>query len=304
MNRVLGLLVSCAMAVFALSSCKRSAQSSSESATAPAQRANQRVFLVKGIVKALRPERNEIEIKHEEIPDYMPSMTMPFEVKDTNELSGLEPGQSISFRLTVTETEGWVDDLKPLGRAPEESSTNSTATQPIRVVEELKVGQPLPEFHLTNELGQAVTTTQFKGQALAITFLFTRCPFPTFCPRLANDFAETQEKMLNLQGGPANWHLLTVSFDPDFDRPAVLKSYALAHHYDPAHSTFATGDLDDVTALGDLFGLVFWRDSTGSITHNMRTAVIDAHGRLQKVFEGKDWTSAELAAELVKAARS
>ena len=83
----------------------------------------------------------------------------------------------------------------------------------------------------------------------------------------------------------------------------MLKAYAEAHHYDPTHSTFATGDLGDVAALGDLFGLAFWHDSAGSITHNMRTAVIDRNGRLQKVFEGKDWTSAELAAEMVKAAK-
>ncbi len=181
--------------------------------------------------------------------------------------------------------------------------TNASAPLSVRVVHPLKIGEPLPEYHLTNELGQPITTAQFKGQALAITFLFTRCPFPTFCPLLANDFQEAQDKLITLQGAPTNWHLLTISFDPEFDRPVVLKSYALAHKYDPAHSTFATGDLEDITALGDLFGLAFWHDSAGSITHNMRTIVVDANGRLQKVFEGRDWTSAELVAEIVQAAK-
>ena len=261
------------------------------------------MFQVKGVIKEIRPERKEIEIKHEAIPDYMPAMTMPFDVKDTNELAGLQPQQPISFRLTVTDTDGWVDNIKPLG-PPQAGSTNSAAPPPIRVVQPLKVGDPLPEFHLTNELGQAISTRQYKGQALAITFLFTRCPFPTFCPRLANDFSETQQKMLSLTNGPANWHLLTISFDPEFDKPDILKAYALAHNYDPAHWTFATGDLADISAFGDLFGLAFWKDSSGSITHNMRTAVIDANGRLQHVFEGKDWTAADLSAELVKAAHS
>jgi protein SCO1/2 len=296
------LLLLGSVAVLALSSCKKSAPGSSPDSGVAAPSTNQRVFQVKGVIKAVRPDQKEIEIKHEAIPGYMPAMTMPFDVKDSNELTGLQPGQPISFRLTVTDTDGWVDNLKSLGPPAEEPATNSTAVQPLRVVEPLKVGQLLPELYLTNELGQAVATTQFKGQALAITFLFTRCPFPTFCPRLANDFAETQQKMLTLHGGPTNWHLLTVSFDPEFDQPAVLKAYALAHHYDPAHSTFATSNLDDVSALGDLFGLAFWHDSTGSITHNMRTAVIDAKGRLQRVFEGKDWTSADLVAELTKAA--
>lgn len=291
------------MAVLLLASCKRSPEAVSGASGSVVHNTNEQVFQVKGVVKAVRPRQKEIEIKHEAIPGYMPAMTMPFDVKDTNELIGLEPEQAISFRLTVTDTEGWVDNIKSLGPAPEPIAPNSSPGQPVRAVEPLQKGDPLPEYFLTNQFGEAMKTTQYKGQALAITFLFTRCPFPTFCPRLANDFAEVQQKLLTVQGGPTNWHLLTVSFDPEFDQPAVLKGYADAHHYDPTHWTFATGDLGDVSALGDLFGLAFWHDSTGSITHNMRTAVIDASGRLQKVFEGKDWTSAELAAEIVKGAK-
>ncbi len=292
-----------AMAVLLLASCKRSPEAVTGTSGSAVRNTNEQVFLVKGVVRAVRPGQKEIEIKHEAIPGYMPAMTMPFDVKDTNELLGLEPEQAISFRLTVTDTEGWVDNIKSLGPAPEPTAANSSPGQPMRTVEPLQTGDPLPEYALTNQFGEAIKTTQYKGQALAITFLFTRCPFPTFCPRLANDFVEVQQKLLTLQGGPTHWHLLTVSFDPEFDQPAVLKAYAEAHHYDPAHWTFATGDLGDVSALGDLFGLAFWHDSTGSITHNMRTAVIDANGRLQKVFEGKDWTSAELAAEIVKGAK-
>jgi protein SCO1/2 len=286
-----------------LVACSKSPESAPASTVASSQSSNFRVFEVKGVVKAVRPTQKEIEIKHEAIPGYMPGMTMPFDVKDTNELTGLEREQPISFRLTVTDTEGWVDKIKPLGPPPGVPIANTRTNEPIHVVQPLQPGEPMPLFQLTNQLGQTVTTTQFKGQALAITFLFTRCPFPTFCPRLANDFEETQQKLLTVQAGPTNWHLLTISFDPDFDKPAVLKAYAESHHYDPAHWTFATGDLAVVSSMGDLFGLAFWHDSTGSITHNMRTAVIDANGRLQRVFEGKDWTSAELVAEIVKAAR-
>jgi len=295
------ILVFC-LAVSLLSACKKPSSSASNSAGLPAQSTNERIFQVEGIVKAIRPSRKEIEIKHQAIPGYMPAMTMPFDVKDTNELTGLKPEQPISFRLTVTDTDGWIDNIRKLGPIAE-APVEVSSPQLVRAVDPLKVGDPLPEYRLTNQFGHTITTTQFKGQALAITFLFTRCPFPTFCPRLANDFAETQEKLLTLPAGPTNWQLLTISFDPQFDRPAVLKAYAEAHHYDSKHSTFATGDLGDISALGDLFGLAFWHDSTGSITHNMRTAVIDANGRLQKVFEGKDWTSAELAAEIVKAAK-
>jgi protein SCO1 len=292
------------MAVLVLASCKRSPQPAEASSVVASPSTNQRVFQVKGVVKAIKPAEKEIDIKHDAIPDYMPAMTMPFDVKDTNELAGLVPEQPISFRLTVTDIEGWVDKIQALGPPPQRTGSNAPypSGQPIRVVEPLQTGEQLPDYHLTNQFGQTISTTQFKGQALAITFLFTRCPFPTFCPRLANDFAETQQKLLTLQSGPTNWHLVTISFDPEFDRPEVLKSYAEAHHYDPAHWTFATSTLADVSSIGDLFGLAFWHDSTGSITHNMRTAVIDANGKFQKLFEGKDWTSADLVAEMVKAA--
>jgi protein SCO1/2 len=297
------LLLLWALAVLVLASCKRSPQPAEPVSQTTSLSTNHRVFQVKGVVKAIKPAEKEIDIKHDAIPDYMPAMTMPFDVKDTNELAGLAPEQPISFRLTVTDTEGWVDKIQVLGPPPERTGSNASSGQPIRMVEPLQTGELLPDYHLTNQLGQVISTTQFKGEALALTFLFTRCPFPTFCPRLANDFSETQQKLLALQNGPTNWHLLTISFDPEFDRPEVLKSYAEAHNYNPRHWTFATGALADVSSFGDLFGLAFWRDSTGSITHNMRTAVIDANGRFQKLFEGKDWTSADLVAEMVRAAK-
>jgi protein SCO1/2 len=282
------------------SSCKRAP----ERAALPTRNThstNQQVFQVKGVVKAVRPAQKEVEIKHEAIPGYMPGMTMPFDVRDTNELAGLEPGEPISFRLTVTDTEGWIDQIHTLGSVTNEPPAPA-GVQRVRDVEPSVVGDVLPEYHFTNQFAQSVSTSQFKGQALAITFLFTRCPFPTFCPRMANQFEEAQQKLLTVANAPTNWHLLAISFDPEFDTPAVLKAYAETHHYDSRYWTFATGDLTDITAIGEQFGLAFWHDQTGSITHNLRTAVIDTNGRLQKVFEGGNWTSAELAAELVKAA--
>ena len=290
------------LGMVATNSCSRETGASRESSANPVQATNLRVFEVKGVIKAIRPDQKEIEIRHEAIPGYMPAMTMPFDVKDPNELTGLAPGQPVSFRLSVTDTEGWVDKLRALGPAVSQPQ-GGEASQLTRVVRLLKIGEPLPEFHLTNQLGQAFTTTQFKGQALAITFLFTRCPFPTFCPRLANDFADTQQQLLSMHGSPTNWHLLTITIDPEFDTPKVLESYAGAHRYDPVHWTFATGAPEEIASMGDLFGLIFGKDPNGSITHNMRTAVIDAKGRLQTLFEGKDWTSSELVAEITKAAK-
>jgi protein SCO1/2 len=246
------------------------------------------IFQVRGVVIQVQPGGKELEIRHEAIPDYMPAMTMPFEVRDTNETRGLVAGDSVSFRLHVTDVDGWIDQVRKTGSTP----TNSPATagfRAVRDVEPLQVGDVLPEFRFTNQLGQTISTSQFKGQALGINFLFTRCPFPTFCPRLANNFADVQRKLTQIEQGPTNWHLLTITFDPAFDTPAVLKTYAQGYGYDPARWTFATGDLEDITALADHFGQTFWQD--------------ESKGRVGRIFSGNDWNSAQFAAEMVQGAK-
>jgi protein SCO1/2 len=267
---------------------------------AAVQHTNQQMFQVKGVVVEVKPREKSVTIKHEEVPGYMPAMTMPMDVLDTNELVGIEAGDPVSFRLIVTDTAGWIDQIRKLG--PKTSSPPITG--PFRLVhdvEPLSEGDPLPEYHFTNQLGQAFSTTQFKGRALAIEFLFTRCPYPTACPLLANHFADVQRILLARTNAPPNWQLLTISFDPEFDTPEVLRTYAENHRYDPAHWTFATGALIDITALTEQCGLAFARDENGSISHNLRTVVVDASGRVRKIYVGNQWTPGELVLELMKA---
>jgi len=252
---------------------------------------------------AVKPKEKSVEIKHEEIPNFMPAMTMPFDVKDAKELAALGPGDNVSFRMIVTDTEGWIDQIKKTAAPVTNSPPTTGPFRLVREVEPLGEGDPLPDYHFTNQFAQPFSTAQFKGEALAITFLFTRCPFPTFCPLMANHFSEAQQKLLALSSAPTNWHLLTVSFDPDFDKPAILKSFAERYKYDPAHWSFATWALIDITALAEQVGLTFWHDDTGSISHNLRTVVVDASGRLQKILAWNQWSSDELVAEIVKAAK-
>jgi len=262
-------------------------------------------FEVKGVVVAVQPEEKTVRIRHEKIPGYMDAMTMPFEVKDTNELAGLQAGDEVAFRLLVTPDDGWVENLTKIGtnNAPANPLPANAGLRIVRDVEPLEVGDALPDYHFTNQLGQAVSLSQFRGQALAFTFIFTRCPFPTFCPLMSNNFEAAQEALLHNPQAPTNWHLLTISFDPEFDTPEQLKSYAATHQADPARWDFLTGALVDITALGEQVGLQFWRDPAGGgINHNLRTVVVDARGRIQKVFPEKKWTVEELTAEIVKAA--
>jgi len=265
----------------------------------------EQVFQVNGIVREVLPEGKQVKIEHEKIPNYMAAMTMTFDVRDAKELNGIAPGDKVSFRMIVQEKDGWIDQIKKTGvAAPPAPAPAPDTFRPAREVDPLQVGDRMPEYHFTNQFGQTVSLTDFKGQALALTFIFTRCPYPTFCPRMSDNFSEAQKKLKATPNAPTNWHLLTISFDPGFDTPAVLKSYATRFNADPMHWTFATGELIDVTAITEQFGLLFWRPNPqdpAGISHNLRTVVIDAEGRVQKVFTENVWKVDELVAEIIKA---
>lgn len=265
----------------------------------------QQVFQVKGVVVEVMPAEKSVRIKHEAIPDYMPAMTMPFEVRDTNELTGLQIGDTVLFRMTVTETDGWIDQIQKLLLPRTNTLPSVPGLRFSRDVEPLNVGDPMPDYRFTNQLGQTISLSQFRGQALAFTFIFTRCPYPTFCPLVSNNFRQAQDTLLKMPNAPTNWHLLTISFDPEWDTPERLKNYATGMRHDPAHWSFVTGDLVDVTAIAEQVGLYFAREPDGvGISHNLRTVVVDAQGRVQNIIPENKWTAAELVAELVKAAQA
>jgi protein SCO1/2 len=205
--------------------------------------------------------------------------------------------------MVVTDKDGWIDEIKKLGTAIPTALGTTGQLRIVRDVVPLDVGDPMPQYHFTNQFGRPLSTTQFKGQALAINFLFTRCPFPTFCPLTANNFSETQQKLLAMPNAPTNWQLLTISFDPEFDTPSILKGYGERYKYDPSHWSLVTGALIDITAIAEQFGQTFWHDETGGISHNLRTVIVDASGRVQRIIVGNKWNSSELAEELLKAAR-
>ncbi len=158
----------------------------------------------------------------------------------------------------------------------------------------------IPDFALTNEFGRPVSLRQFQGQAVALTFFFTRCPIPEYCPRLAKTFAEVSQKLAARANSPTNWHLLSISFDPT-DKPEVLRRYGELYQYDPKHWTFLTGDAAQIRSLTRGFGLSVTEES-GLFLHDFRTAVFDANGRLQTMWPFGGNTTEMLLQELTKAA--
>jgi protein SCO1/2 len=260
-----------------------------------------KTFAVRGVVEELKPDGKTAIIKHETIPNYMDAMTMQFRAKDTNELSAVRPGDEISFRLLVTGDESWIDRVTKTGR------TKTVASFPLPRGEGQGEGQtstnrphPLMDYSFTNQLGLAVTLSSFRGQALAITFFFTRCPIPEYCPRLTKNFEEASAKLTARPNAPTNWHLLSVTIDPKFDTPAALRNYAKRYQHDPRHWSFLTGPEDKITELAKESGVTFTPDR-GVFDHNFRTLIIGTNGQLQMSFPIGGNISDGIVTELLKA---
>ena len=267
---------------------------------------NQQIFQVRGTVIELQPAEKSVRIRHEEVTNYMPAMTMNFDVRDTNELAGLNPNDIVTFRMMVTDTDGWIDQIKKVGVAPPPSNSSVALPKGIRIlpdVEPLSVGDMMPNYQFTNHLGQAISFSQYRGQAVVFTFIFTRCPYPTFCPLMSNNFRTVQDALAKSPIGLTNWHLFTITFDPEWDTPERLKAYAQGYGCDPKYWSFLTGDFVAISSLAEQVGQTFARDPDSfNISHNLRTVVVDAQGRVQKIIPENKWRPNELASEIVKAA--
>jgi len=278
-------------ALLFLTACRKSAPPS-----------GRQTFIVRGVVKELPGDGKTVVIQHEAISNYMAAMTMPFEAHDPKELEGLVPGEAITFHLVVTATDGWVEQIVPREASAAPSTNAAPGILITRAVEPLDEGELLPDYHFTNELGQAVTLSQYKGEVIALTFFFTSCPFPNFCPRLTHNFSEVAAQLAALSNAPPRWRLLSITFDPRHDTPERLLAYARNAEYNPAHWSFLTGALDQISELADNFGETYSFEN-GTINHNLRTVVVDAHGRIKKILPGNYWSPADLIHEMTTAAR-
>jgi protein SCO1/2 len=275
-------------------SCQGPRLSAPESASA-----KPRAFTVRGVVREVKSDGRTLIVKHEEITNYMAAMTMPFRVRDTNELTGLQPGDNIAFRLTVTADESWIDQIARTGHAP--PTETEPAPAPTDAPAEFRL-TTIPDFALTNEFGQPLSLHGFQGRAVAMTFFFTRCPIPEYCPRLTRNFQGAMERLKALPDGPTNFHFLSISFDP-VDTPALLRSYARQYRYDSNHWSFVTGNHQQILELARGFGVGVTKE--GSLyNHNFSTVIFDAAGRLQNMWPiGGDMTD-QIVAEINKAARA
>ncbi|MEX0736851.1 MAG: SCO family protein [Bacteroidota bacterium] len=257
-------------------------------------------FKLRGEVVGLSPEKGRMMIAHEEIPDYMQAMTMPFKIKDSTLFTGIEVGDTVEGTLAVSRTESWIASLAVVGKG----ETAQLSAEDVLFRKLYKEGEPLPDYAFTNHEGKRIRFSDFRGKVLAFTFIYTRCPLPDFCIRMSDHFAKIQKALKSDRSLGGTWHLLTISFDPDFDTPAVLKKYGENYGADFGSWDFATDDIRSITTLADGLNLTMEEDEGGLIAHNLRTAVLDAKGNLAKIFVGNEWTPDDVVQEMRKQVRA
>lgn len=287
----------------ALTGCDNSAPSPVSAPTATTNITEQ-IFEVHGVVRSLPETGHSLVVRHDEIPNYMPKMTMELNVRDTNELRGLERDDEITFRLIATPDTHWIEHIQKVGKFVETNAPESAAPG-FSLVKELQPGDAVPDYEFLAEDGRVVHFSDFRGKAMAFTFVFTRCPLPDFCPRMGNNFAAARSLMLTNANAATNWQFLSISFDPEFDSPEVLRNYARFYRHENADRwLFVAAPQKTLRTLAPELDLMLQKDAGGSISHNLRTVVLDPQGRIHKQFDGNRWTPAELAAELLTAAES
>ncbi len=259
-----------------------------------------KTYSLTGVVQQVSTEDHTVTIAHQPVSSYMPGMTMPFKVRNPQETNGLQAGDEVTFRLRVVDEQSWIEKITPRDGHPRPvpvaPATSAASSPPAGSPAE----SPEVPFSFTNEFGAKVNLGDFKGQAVALDFIFTRCPVPDYCPRLSKNFAEAAQKLGSQTNIGTNWHFLSVSFDPEFDTPEVLRAYAKRYLYDSNHWSFLTGSREQINNLTKLFSLDVKPDN-GLFNHGFRTIVINPSNQVQQIYPFAGDFSDDLAKQMTKA---
>jgi protein SCO1/2 len=292
----LALFFLCALLTFPAACNRGPSQPAANSSTA-------KRYALKGKVISVDKNAANANIDNEPIPGFMDPMVMPYSIKPPAALAQLQPGDSITAEVVVQpDNTYWLENVKVTGHS------NSPADKPTATIHIPSPGDQVPDFKLINQNGKQISLHQYSGQTLVLTLIYTRCPFPDFCPRVSHEFAAIDRQ---LRSDPARYgktHLLSVSFDPTHDTPKVLRAYGFscAGSKDPAlftHWEFSAIPSTELTEFADYFALTY-KQEAGLITHSLSTAVISPDGKIFKWYHGADWQAADLLQDIEAAAHS
>ncbi|HEV7474737.1 MAG TPA: SCO family protein [Pyrinomonadaceae bacterium] len=283
------LLITLFVFVVSLSSCQ------------PRQRVRsptEKHYDFKGKVVVVDKAQHLLTISHEDIKDYMPGMTMPFSVKDDWVFEIAAPGNQITATLIVDGAQSWLEDVVITETGNAVNEIPAEGLQP-------KAGDEVPDYRLINQDGKTTSLHNYKGKVLLLTFIYTRCQDPNQCTLMSSNFAAIEQELRKQPELYQKTHLLSISFDPAYDTPKVLRSYGAAYtgkysDEDFAHWEFASGSADEVKGVAQFFGLRYYLESSGQeqVIHSLRTAVIGPDGKVVKVYRGNEWKPEEILRDI------
>lgn len=252
-------------------------------------------YPLKGVITAVDFSKPAITVAHEDIPGFMEAMTMEFPVRDDPKVVALlRPGDRIEARLVIDGKVFFLENVLTKGFVPTPTASSSSARpEPNRGV---GVGDLVPDFTLVDQTGKPVRFSQFRGEPVAVTFVYTRCPIATACPITVGKFSKIAAALVKEKFGT----LLAVTVDPAGDTPAVLKDYATRVGADPSRWKFLTGDPAAVARVAERFGVLYYPDH-GQIVHSQAVAVVDPDGRVANLYYGEEWEPESVLQDLEKA---
>lgn len=254
------------------------------------QRTPEKRYELRGKVVSVDKAQRQAVIAHERIEGFMDAMTMPFNIGEEWALSVLSPGQTVEATLVVRGDRSWIEGIK-ISQKETADGNEAAGFMP-------EIGVEAPDFRLISQDNKPIHLVQFRGRPLLLTFIYTRCPLPDFCPLTSRNFSEVYRRLQSAVPAGRRPRLLTISFDTEFDKPSVLQEYARRYMQPPDFEQwmFATGSPEEIQKITGYFGLTY-RPESGQITHNLVTALIGSDGRLSRLYQGNRWTPDQILTE-------
>ncbi len=258
---------------------------------------NNKVYVVEGQIIGFSENENRIFINHEEIPGYMDAMSMPFNLIDMQEASEFSIGDAIRFEFHVTPDGSWIENLTSIPDSLLTLSANPSRFGTMsggQVSMPLEVGEYMPDFVMQDQDAKPFTTDSLKGRFTVLTFIYTTCPVPDFCPLMSANLDKISDMLTDDE--LSGVLLVSISFDPANDTPDVLKSYA-GEHSQRGSRYYLVGDSLNTAKITSAFG-IFTTFATDQIIHNLQTAIIAPDGEIVALYSGNRWSVDELVVEL------
>jgi protein SCO1/2 len=258
-----------------------------------------KIYKLRGKVVRTDSSTGKVTLNHEAIPGFMDAMTMPYKLRDAAILTELHPGDVVTADVLVSEdpnADVLLDHIVVVVQGKPDYHPTVTYHVPIQ-------GDAVPDFKLHNQDGRPIHLAQFKGKALLVTFIYTRCPLPDFCPRVTHNFAVVNKELAGNPALYAKTHLLCVSFDPEHDTPERLRAYGTTYVGNNAkdafaHWDFAVPEQPVLKQMAQFFNVGITSGPDQTINHTLSTTLIGPDGKVVRFYPGNEWTAEQLAADV------